>query len=84
MRGARVRTPSPDAKARGCDAFVTADVKHHQFIWLTSLDIDLVDAGHFSTENVVVPVLAGWIADRLPGVEVRIAKSYTQPEMFYV
>ena len=74
----------PDAKARGCDAFVTADVKHHQFIWADELDIDLVDAGHFSTENVVVPVLAGWIADRFPGVEVRIAKSYTQPEKFYV
>ncbi len=74
----------PAAKARGCDAFVTADVKHHQFIWADELDIDLVDAGHFSTENVVVPVLRGWIAERFPDVEVKIAESYTQPEKFYV
>lgn len=32
------------AKQRGCDAFVTADVKHHQFIWAEELDIDVVDA----------------------------------------
>ena len=46
--------------------------------------IDLVDAGHFSTENVVVPVLRGWIAGRFPEVEVRVAESYCQPEKFYV
>ena len=71
------------AKQRGCDAFVTADVKHHQFIWAEELDIDVVDAGHFSTENVVVPVLANWISERFPDVEVRIAESYTQPEKFF-
>ena len=48
------------------------------------MDIDVVDAGHFSTENVVVPVLANWISERFPDVEVRIAESYTQPEKFYV
>ena len=72
------------ARARGCDAFVTADVKHHQFIWADELDIDLIDAGHFSTENVIVPVLAGWLRERFPGVEVKVAESYTQPEKFYV
>ena len=71
------------AKQRGCDAFVTADVKHHQFIWADELDIDVVDAGHFSTENVVVPVLANWISERFPDVEVRIAESHTQPEKFF-
>ena len=74
----------PAAKARGCDAFVTADVKHHQFIWAGELDIDLIDAGHFSTENVIVPVLCGWLAERFPAVEVKAAESCAQPEKFYV
>lgn len=74
----------PDAVNLGCDAFVTADVKHHQFIWAYEYGIDLVDAGHFSTENMVVPVLRGWIASRFPEVEVRVAENYCQPEKFYV
>ncbi len=74
----------PDAAARGCDAYITADVKHHQFLWAGELGIALVDAGHFSTENVVVPVLAGWLRERFPALEVRIAASYRQPERFYV
>lgn len=74
----------PDAAARGCDAYITADVKHHQFLWAGELGITLVDAGHFSTENVVVPVLAGWLRERFPALEVKIAASYKQPERFYV
>ena len=74
----------PDAAARGCDAYITADVKHHQFLWAGELGIALVDAGHFSTENVVVPVLAGWLRERFPALGVKIAASYKQPERFYV
>ena len=74
----------PDAVGRGCDAFVTADVKHHQFIQADEYGIDLIDAGHFSTENVVVPVLRDWLAARFPELDVRIAASCTQPEKFYV
>ncbi len=74
----------PDAAARGCDAYITADVKHHQFLAADELGIALVDAGHFSTENVVVPVLARWISERFPELEVKIAESYKQPERFYV
>ena len=73
----------PDAAARGCDAYITADVKHHQFLWADELGISLVDAGHFSTENVVVPVLAGWLSGRFPELEVRIAESNIQPEKFF-
>lgn len=46
------------AVSLGADAFVTADVKHHEFLAAQALGVTLVDAGHFSTENPVVPVLA--------------------------
>ena len=74
----------PDAAARGCDAYIAADVKHRKFLWAGELGIALVDAGHFPTENVVVPVLAGWLRERFPALEVKIAASYKQPERFYV
>lgn len=47
----------------GADALVTADVKHHNLLLAKSLGLCLIDAGHFETENVVVPRLAKRIAD---------------------
>ena len=44
----------------------------------------LIDGGHFSTENVVVPVLAGWLREDFPGLDVRISERCVQPERFFV
>lgn len=59
-----------DAAARGCDTFVTADVKYHQFLEARALGINLIDAGHFATENVICPVLSDWMRRGFPGTEV--------------
>lgn len=60
-----------DALAHGCDTFVTSDVKYDGFLDAKALGINLIDAGHFPTENVVVPALADLLCSQLPGVEVR-------------
>lgn len=72
------------AHGAGCDTFVTADVKHHQFILANELGMNLVDAGHFCTENVVVPVLVERIFAAFPGLDVVISARHCQPEQFYV
>ena len=59
-----------DALALGCDTFVTADVKYNGFLDAKALGVNLIDAGHYPTEQVVVPVLAKWLADGFPQVEV--------------
>ena len=59
-----------DALALGCDTFVTADVKYNGFLDAKALGMNLIDAGHYPTEQVVVPVLAKWLADGFPQVEV--------------
>ena len=59
-----------DALALGCDTFVTADVKYNGFLDAKALGVNLIDAGHYPTEQVVVPVLAKWLSDGLPQVEV--------------
>lgn len=38
---------------QGCDTFVTGDVKYDQFLDARERGINLVDAGHFPTEQVV-------------------------------
>ena len=60
------------ALAVGADALVTADVKHHNFLLAASLKIALMDAGHFETERVIVPVLQECLAKQLeiPVVEI--------------
>lgn len=72
-----------DAFQAGADTYVTADVKHHQFIDARELGMNLIDAGHFSTENVVVPVLAELLENAFPGLEVSISRVHAQPERFF-
>ncbi|MFZ4619379.1 MAG: Nif3-like dinuclear metal center hexameric protein [Bacteroidota bacterium] len=45
-----------DAVAQGADAMVTADLKYHTFQEFES-KLLLVDAGHYETEHLVLPVL---------------------------
>ena len=59
-----------DAAAQGCDTFVTADLKYNQFLDAKALGLNLLDAGHFSTENVVCGPWARWLSEEFPMVEV--------------
>ena len=59
-----------DVLAAGCDTFVTADVKYNGFLDARALGVNLIDAGHYPTEQVVVPVLAKWLSAGFPQVEV--------------
>jgi len=72
-----------DAFHAGCDTFVTADVKYNQFWDAQDLGMNLIDAGHFYTENPVVAVLANKIAETFPNVEVIISKAHTDCMKFY-
>ncbi|MBQ2785180.1 MAG: Nif3-like dinuclear metal center hexameric protein [Oscillospiraceae bacterium] len=67
----------------GCDTFVTADVKYNQFWDARDLGLNLIDAGHFATENPVVSVLAGKIAAAFPEIEVKISETHTDCMKFY-
>ena len=72
-----------DALAAGCDTFVTADVRYNQFWDAQDLGLNLIDAGHFQTENPVVPVLAQKIAAAFPQVQVKISETHTDCMKFY-
>ena len=71
------------AAALGCDAYVTADVKHDRFLTARELGIALVDAGHFSTEQVVLPVLQRLLKEGFPGIEAAISKASVSPAGFF-
>ena len=67
-----------DAVAAGCDTFVTADVKYNGFLDAKALGVNLIDAGHYPTEQVVVPVLAKWLADGFAKVEVLTTQTHKE------
>ena len=45
--------------------------------------MNLIDAGHFCTENPVIPVLAAKIAAAFPEVEVKISETHADCMKFY-
>ena len=66
------------AAERGCDAFVTADVKYDQFLDAKELGLTLVDAGHFPTEDVVCGVVARYLAEQFPELTIRKSSSHRE------
>lgn len=52
-----------DVANAGCDAYITGEAKHHEFLEAKSIGLTLIAAGHFETENPVVTVLAKKLKD---------------------
>lgn len=73
-----------EALDAGCDTFVTADVKYNQFRTAFELGLNLIDAGHFHTENPTMPVLAEKLAVKFPGVTVEFSKNHSDCMKFFV
>lgn len=67
-----------DAIAQGCDTFVTSDVKYDGFLDAKALGVNLIDAGHYPTENVICPVLQRWIAEAFPTVDVIVSEVHSE------
>ena len=71
------------AVKQGCDTFVTADIKYHLFLEAKESGVNLIDGGHFCTENLVTDVLAGKLQAAFPGAEVRISEKHGQTVKFF-
>lgn len=65
-----------DAYQKGCDTYLTADIKYHQFLQAAELGLNLIDAGHFCTENPVIPVLSHALQERFPDVEFLVSERH--------
>lgn len=72
-----------DTILAGCDTFVTSDVKYNGFWDAKEQGLNLIDAGHFHTENPVISVLAAKIAAHFPDVEVKISETHADCMKYY-
>lgn len=60
----------PLAVKLGCDTFVTSDVKYNGFIDAKDAGVNLIDAGHYQTEQVVVDYLVRLLREAFPELDV--------------
>jgi len=72
------------AIAAGCDTFVTADLSYHQFLDAKGKGINLVDAGHFPTEDPVCGRLISWLRERFPRLSVEKSTSHRDVIQYFV
>ena len=72
-----------EVAAAGCDTFVTADLKYNQFWDAKELGLNLIDAGHFYTENPVIPVLAEKLRAAYPELNVVLSQTHTDCMRFF-
>lgn len=67
-----------DALAKGCDTFVTADIKYDGFLDAKAKGLNIIDAGHYPTENIICPILASWLKERFPQIETVVSKGHCE------
>ncbi|MBC8570180.1 Nif3-like dinuclear metal center hexameric protein [Zongyangia hominis] len=70
------------AKAARADALITGDIKHDVWLEADRMGILLIDAGHFATENVVMPRLRGLLQTRFSGVRFLLAQNSIDPVVY--
>ena len=70
------------AYALGCDTYVTADVKYHEFLRAQELGINLIDGDHFCTECPVIPVLRDQLSRRFPELSFTVSTKLHQTVCF--
>ena len=69
------------AIALGCDTFVTSDLRYHDF--LDTKELNLIDAGHFPTEQVIVPELCRRLQAAFSAVSVSTSISHKSEVIQY-
>lgn len=76
------------AQRAGADAYVTADVKYHEFFDVLgpegSPQMALIDPGHYESESLTEVLLRDWLADRFPSVTWRRTSVRTSPMKTFV
>ena len=71
----------PDALRQHADAYLTADIKYHDFF--APDGILLVDGGHFETEQFTKELIKDLIQKKFPTFAAEIAETNTNPIRYY-
>lgn len=67
------------AAALGADALLTGDVKHDAMLLGKERSISIIDAGHFATENIAMPLLKQKLEEKAAGINIEVAGANIDP-----
>lgn len=59
-----------DAVNLNCDVYITSDIKYHESQSAIENGIALIDATHYGSENIIVPVIKKFLNEKAPLIEV--------------
>lgn len=71
------------AKARGAQAFITSDIKYHQFFDAED-DLLLIDVGHYESERFTKDLLAEILRSNFPKFAIHLTGVDTNPVQQYI
>ncbi len=66
-----------DAAKIGADVLVTGEIKHHEINAANELGIDIVDAGHFKSEDIVILPLINKLSESFKDINFTKSESYS-------
>ena len=69
-----------DVLHKNCDTFVTSDLGYHDFLDAKAMGLNVIDAGHFPTEDVICPQIITLLKNQYP--ILTISKSLSHKEVF--
>ncbi len=67
------------AAKEGADVILTGDVKYHEAQDVFDMGMNLVDCGHFDSENIFKDVMYNFLSNELDGVEVIKSETNLNP-----
>lgn len=73
----------PAALRAGCDTFVTSDVRYNDFWDARDAGLNIIDAGHFYTENPVCEYLRYSVKAAFPELNVVISQKHRDCMKYY-
>lgn len=73
-----------DAYNHEADLYITGDIKYHEAQYAHGLGLTLIDAGHFNTEKVVLPIIKEYLERELgDDLEIEVLKESNLPQLIY-
>lgn len=60
------------AKQKNCDLYITGDVKYHNAQFANDLNLALIDASHYFTERLIIPIICKYLSNCLKTLNLDI------------
>ena len=71
-----------NAVSEGADVLVVGEIKHHEINFANEAGINIIDAGHFKSEDIVILPLVNRLADKFSDVKFTKSTTYSDKIKF--